>query len=875
MNKILSLFHKSKLDRQMEEEFEFHLDQLAAGLEAKGMTRTEALREARRQFGNRAAHREAYQDQRGFPWLADALADFRYGLRLLARTPGFTAIALLTIALGVGANTAIFSLVNRALFTLAPYPDAHRLVDITRVQKGQIGWPVFASDQYLYYRTNAKSFENVAASRGVSGLNLLHNGQVTEVSAQLASDNHFRTLGVEPFLGRSFTPAEDQPGGPDVVILSHTLWQSRFGGARSILDQPINLGGKMFTVVGIMPAHYNNVLERDLWFPLRARPIYDGENTHVFGRLKNGVTVEQANAEIVQLTSAFASQQKRFGEKAALESATLAPLWSHMGRGYRPILSTLLAATGVILLIGSVNLANLLLARGAGRIREIAVRATLGAGRWRIVRQMLVESLVIAAIGGVLGIGLAHLFLPALLALNPVDQEAFAGASINASVLLFSIAISLATGLFFGLVPAIQAARLELSDAARESGPKASAGRRTTWFRQSLVVAEIALSFALLIGATMILRGFYQMLTTPTGADTTRVLLANMTLQGERFSTNAKVNALFNKGLERLRAHPEIELAAISLNVPLERGMNWGARVPGFSPNTVFTEWRYNSPGYFAALRIPMLAGRDFNDTDTMAAAPVVVVSKRFADRYFPNQAVIGQQIFVSPEKTTRTVIGVAGDVRQRDIAGQFSPTAYLPAAQVSNEAFVTAHGWFKPVWIVRARTADQARTMRIVEEEIRAVDPLQPISSFHTFDDLRKMALTVPRFVAVLIGAFAVLALILAAAGIYGVISYQVAQRTQEFGIRLALGASAVRVAASILQSTAVLAAIGLALGAWAGLSVAKLMRSVARAVPEPDATTFLLAALFLLAIALLSSAIPAWRVSRLDPALALRVDH
>lgn len=870
--RLLNLFRRQKLDTQLDDELAFHLEQLTAEFQKRGLSPGEAAREARRHFGNLAAHRENYQDQRGLPWLSDALADLRYGARLLAQSPGFTAIAVLTIALAIGANTAIFSLVNRALFTLAPYPDAHRLVDITRTQRGRIGWPIFASDQYLFYRQHAQSFSGITAARGVSDLNLLHHSEVSEVSAQLVADNHFRTLGIEPALGRSFTPEEDQPGGPDVVILSHQLWQSRFAANPAILQQPINLSGKMHTVVGIMPAHYNNILARDLWLPLRARPIYDGENTHVFGRLKNGVTLEQANAEIAQLTANFARQQPRFTDRAHLESATLAPLWSHMGRGYRPILTALLAATGVILLIGAVNLANLLLARGAGRIREIAIRATLGAGRFRIVRQMLVESLLIAALGAALGLVFAYAAIPGLLALNPVDEEVFAGASIDRNVLLFSLAISLLAGLLFGLVPAFQAARLDLNEATREGGPKASSSRRTTWFRQSLVVAEVALSFVLLIGAALILRGFSQMLNAPTGADTTHVLLANMSLQGERYGSSDKVNTLFHRTLERLRAHPEVESAAISLNVPLERGLNWGAQIPGSSAERFFIEMRYNTPGVFSTLRIPVLAGRDFNDSDTRAAAPVAIVSKRFADQQFKNQSPIGQSVIAGNEKIARTIIGVVGDVRQRDLAANFSPTVYLPAAQVSDQTMTMAHGWFKPVWIVRSRT-DQGRLVRLMQDDLRAIDPLQPFSTFRTFDDLRHTALSVPRFVAILIGAFAALALLLAAAGIYGVISYQVTQRTQEYGIRMALGASSQRVVASILRHTATITALGLALGAWGGYSVAKLLSTDPQGrIPPADPATFLYTAVFLLAIALLASAFPAWRVSRLLPSLALR---
>ena len=871
--RLLNLFRRRKLDAQLNDEFAFHLEQLKADLIRQGLSPETAAREAHRQFGNSAVHRESYQDQRGLPWLTDALADLRFGARLLAKSPGFTAIAVLTIALGIGANTAIFSLVNRALFTLAPYPDAHRLVDISRVQKGRIGWPIFASDQYLYYREHAQSFAQIAATRGLSEANLLFQNEVSEVSAQLASDNHFRALGVEPFLGRSFTAEEAAPGGPDVAILSHSLWQSRFHADRAILNQPINLGGKMHTVVGVMPANFSNVLERDLWLPLRARPIYDGENTHVFGRLKPGVTLEQANAEIAQLTADFVRATPRFQEKGRVpETATLAPLWSHMGRSYRPILTALLAATGIILLIGAVNLANLLLARGAGRIREISIRATLGAGRFRIVRQMLVESLLIALLGAALGLAFAYAAIPALLALNPVDEEVFAGATIDLNVLLFSLAISLAAGLFFGLVPAFQAARLNLNEATREGGPKASPSRRTAWFRQSLVVAEIALSCVLLIGAALVLRGFYNLLTVPTGVDSSQVLLANMSLQGQRYGSSEKVNALFAKGLERLRSRPEVESAAISLNVPLERGLNWGARIPGQAAEPFFIELRYNTPGVFSTLRIPILAGRDFQDSDTRASAPVAIISKRFADLHFKNQSPIGRSLIAGNEKITRLVIGVAGDVRQRDIAGQFSPTVYLPAAQVSDDLMLTAHGWFKPVWIVRSRT-DQARLTRLMQEDLRAIDPLQPFSAFRTFDDLRRIALTVPRFVAVLIGAFAALALILAAAGIYGVISYQVAQRTQEFGIRMAMGASAGRVVASILRGTIALAALGLTLGLWGGWSLSRLLQTdpLGR-IPAADPSTFALASLFLLAIALLASAVPAWRVSRLDPSRALR---
>ena len=876
MSRLWNLFRKTKLDRQLDEEFQFHVDMLTEQYLKRGLTREQAEREARREFGAVEAAKDAYRDQRGWPWLEDWVLDLRHAVRLLLRYPGFSVVAVITMALGIGANSAVFSMVNAAFLRQVPYPNAARLVDIVRDARGQLSPPYHNSRRYLYFKERARTLEEVAASRGGGTLNLIRNGEAEPVTALRVSANFFRTLGIEPSLGRSFRQEEESPQGTAVAILSYSLWQQRFGGDPGILGQAIDLDGKPFTAVGVMPPHFIAIPRADVWIPLRPRPVNDGRNTLVFGLLRSGGSRGEASREVAQLIGSYRQDfPGEYREFAANESAAVAPFGIEQRFSSRP-LWVLFGAVGLILLIACSNLANLLVARATGRLREIATRAALGAGRGRIVRQLLAESLLISVLGCVLGLVLASWTIPALVRMSPVPLADWSPVRVDWVVVTFTTALAVLTGMVFGLFPALQVARLDLNDCMKASGTTSTPKRATGRLRRVIVAGEVALSLVLMIGAGLLIRTFAGLVRTPLGVDPAGVLAGRMSLQSERYKTTAQTAQLFHRGLDRFRQHPEVEAAAIASDLPLERGMNLVAWIPG-TPDAGeprLTDWRYVSPDYFSLLRIPLLAGRLFTEADGPQAAPVVLINQQFVKQYFGKENPIGRVIHVmqhTPEPDRpRVVVGVVGDVKSNEFKQAAKATVFVPFEQ-ARDGYLRFGGGVH--WLVRSRGAGNG-LVAFMQKEMKAIDPLLPFVSFQTLEEVRERGIHSDRSIMILLASFAALAVLLAAVGIYGVISYLVAQRTSEIGIRIALGASRPRIVRSIVMEGIGLAGAGIVLGIAGALLLTRFLQSFVFGVKTTDPLTFALAASFLLAIATIACLAPALRIARLDPMRALRAE-
>lgn len=861
----------------MDEEFQFHLEMLIDEFMKGGMTRSGAEHEARRQFGRLESVKEAHRDQRGLRWVEDAMADLHYGARLMLRYPGFSAVAILTMALGIGANSAIFSIVNAVFLRQAPYPNGARLVDISRDIRGQIQGPYHNSRRYLYFRERARSFEDIAAiGRGGGTVNLIVNGEAEHIVSLAVSFNFFRTLGVNPFLGRSFDQKDEPPGGETVAVLSYGLWQSRFTGDAQILNHTISLGGTPYTIIGVMPPQFVAPTRADLWIPYRPRPVNDGRNISVFGLLRRGVTREQATREVAQLMQNYMRDfPEEYREFAPGESCAATAFGTENRLGSNP-LWILSGAVGLMLLIACANLANLLLARATTRVREVAIRTTLGAGRGRLVRQLLAESVLITLFGAVIGLVLAESAIPALVAISPISLPEWSPVRVDGTVLGFTALAAISTGILFGFFPAMAVTRVDLSETIKESGARAGNRGRLGRLRQVTVAAEIALSLVLVIGAGLLIRTFANLVHTNPGVDPTNVIAGRMNFTGDRYGTTDKAVQMIHRGLERLQQVPGVESVAVVNNLPMERGLNVVAWLPGMPhpDEPRLTDWRGITSDYFHLMRIPLMAGRLFTGADGEQSEGVAIINQRFVRRYFGKENPIGKQINImehtpAPDRP-RIIVGVVGDVKSNDFRRAAEPTVFVPIEQAP-APYVRMVGSF--AWVVRGRESTSGLA-GVMQRELKAVDPLTPFSGFSTLEDIRTRATRNDRMLMILLAGLAALSLILAAAGIYGVMSYTVARRTHEIGVRIALGATVSRVVLSVLKDGAWLALEGIVIGVGGAVLLTRFLQGLVFGVKPTDPATFIAAALFLVLVAVAACLVPALRISRLDPARALRVE-
>lgn len=797
--------------------------------------------------------------------------DLRYALRTLGKNKGFAAIAVLTIALGIGANTAIFSVIYGVMLRPLPLPSPARLYQLELEYRGDLNQTNFAYSHFQFFRENIHWCSAIAAFTRV-GFNLSGVSDSERISALHVSADYFRLLGVQPFLGRDFQPEEDRGGGSLVVVLSHALWQRHFGSDPSVIGRAVQLDGKSYTVVGVMPAGLDDVQNVDLWTTLApvAHTIGSGLNLDIIARLKPDVTPQQARAQIASLDPSFQNLQAEVLEKD--NRLAIYPMQKIIGAEVGSYLWILLGAVSFVLLIACANVANLLLARGAARAKEVAVRTALGASRSRLVRQFLMESLLLALLGGSFGMLLARFSLGWLLNLVPVELPRINEIRVDGFTFLFVLGITLLTSMFFGLAPAFHSAKANLNSMLKEGVGRATGGIRGGRLRATFVVSEITLSLILLVGAALLSETFLNLLRVDPGFDPSHVLSAEIWITGSRYHSSAQLSALFDDLSNQLKRIPGVEEAAVvSAGQPLERGGNMPITASGDSePDSV--DYRVVTPNYFKTIRTPLFQGRGFSTADTGTSEPVAIVNQAFAHRHFGSRNPLGGSVQVGDDSGLRSIVGVMGDVKSY-LGEPAVPTVFVPQSQADFETTLLFDGWF-PTHIFVRTSGNPALLTNAVEQTIRTVDRSFPVGKVLSMDQILARSLALQRFMMVLLALFASLALLLAAIGIYGVMSYAVSQRTQEMGIRIALGAQPGKVFRLILGEGLRLAFLGTLIGVAGALGLYRLLTGILFGVRPTDPLTIATAALFLFGVTLLACYIPARRATRVDPLVALRYE-
>jgi putative ABC transport system permease protein len=801
--------------------------------------------------------------------------DLRYGARMLLKYPGFALIAVITLALGIGANTVIFSVINGVLLSSLPYPNPEQLAMVWCDNKRQ-GIPddITSYPNFVDWRDRNKTFQGMA---GVTSgrTNLTGTGEPEEISDANVSINFFQLMGVNPVLGRVFTAEEEQTGRDRVVVLSYSLWQRRFGGDREILSRTISLSDQPYVVVGIMPPGFQFPEKTEIWAPLAPdegmRQARFGFFLPVVGRLKPGVTRAQAQADLDLVAGQI---EKQFPDMAGY-GVNVVPVLENTVGPIRRALMILLVAVVFVLLIACANVANLLLARAAVRQREVAVRAALGAGRWRIVRQLLTESMLLAVLGGALGVLLAWWGLRLLVDLNPANIPRLENIRLDSRVLWFTLGISLLTGVIFGLVPALQATHLKLSETLKEGGRTGgggAAGRRAQQSRGAFIVAEVALTLALLVGAGLLIRSFWRLQQIDTGFKPDHLLTLRVTLWGSNYRERGQAVSFFDRLQERLAALPGVVSASATTGIMLRKLANSASFTienRPRDPNELALELPFDrvQPNYFQTMGIPLVKGRAFTAQDTRDTPMVTIVNETFVKRYFPNDDPIDKRFTFGgggPNARWITIVGVVRDTKRQGVDQPVRIESWMPLAQRPAGSME----------VVLRTTGDPLALTNAVREAVWSLDRNLPIPSIQTVEHLLSERVSQQRLNMLALGLFALVALVLAAVGIYGVMSYAVTQRTQEIGVRMALGAQASDVLRMVVWRGMSLALIGVALGLAAALALTRVMRNLLFEVSVTDPFTFAAIPVLLTGVAFVACWIPARRATKVDPLVALRYE-
>ena len=808
------------------------------------------------------------------------LQDLRYALRQLRKSPGFTAVALLTLALGLGVNCAIFTVVNAVLLRPLAYPDSQRIVVFKRTFPGDFTYQTSAL-KFAFWRQHMHSVDTVSAQYlFASGVNMISGGVPERLQSLRISADFFRTLGVQLALGRSFTSDEDRPGGPRAAIISYGLWQRQFGGDPAILSRILRLGGETYAVVGVAPAGFTFSPQADVWLPLRAVPDPNQSETtyRVLGRLRDEASLAQAQQEANFVGREFQREYPKLMNPE--ETLSVANYRDSLVTDVTLPLLMLQGAVLFVLLIACVNLANLLLSRSTTRRKEIAVRLAMGAGQFRLVRQLVMESLVLAVTGGTLGLGAAAISLPALLRLAPSNLPHLGEIHINLTVLAFSLLIAVATGLLFGVVPAIHASGGDIELTLQQNSGRTGISRGSRQFQRLLLLGEVSLSVVLLAGAALLIQTFRRLQSENPGFDSRGVLVAKVSLDDARYSKTAAVAQLEQQALERLESVPGVEAAATVSTLPTEPSTESDFMVEGnrnAGDPQADTAWRAVSPHYFEVMRIPLLQGRVFKETDTASAPRVVIINQTLAARFFPGQNPVGARILIGQRvgspfaDSAREIIGIVGDTKEGGLQQTAPSCMFVPSSQVPDKLTALFNRLLPLDWVVRSKSTPYSLA-GAVQREIQSVAEL-PVS-FSSMDDLLGASIAQQRFNMLLLGLFAALSLLLGSVGLYGVLSYLVAQRTQEIGIRMAIGASRKQVLWLILRYGMEATLMGIAIGLGAGLGLTRLIASMLYGIAPTDPFTFATAAVVLLAVALGACVIPALRATKVDPMVALRYE-
>ena len=877
LHRLRGLFLRRKLEQELEDEIRSHLDLQIADYQRQGMSLEEARRAARRSFGGVEQMKEAYRDKSRLRWVEDMWQDLRYAVRMLLKQPVFTLAAVLTLSLGIGANTAIFTIINAVLLRPLPFDDPGRLVVVWQTNPQRDSFQGLVSPPDLGdWQRQCRSLEQLAAfmPRGVS---LTGVADPEHLPGSHVSANLFPLLGVEPLLGRNFRPAEDGPQGDRVVIVSYGFWQRRFGGALDLIGKTLTLNGAAHTVVGVMPPAFQFPIQgqfpippSELWLPLGLDPgrvSRESRDLFTVGRLKPTTTLPQAQAELAAIARQL---EQQYPQSNAGFGVSVVGLHEQIVKGLRPALLVLLGAVAFLLLIACANVANLLLARAAARRKEIALRAALGAGRRRLLRQLLTESLLLALLGGACGLALAVWTVDVLAGALPATMARAGEVSVDRQVFGFTLIVSLLTGLIFGLAPAWQAARLDLNEALKEGGGQGPGGAGPMRLRRLLVVGEVALALVLLVGAGLLIRSFHRLQQVSPGFNPERVVAVPFVLPPAQYREGNARAAFVEQVLQRVKALPGVQSAGVVTTLPFSGDISTGTftvegRPPAAGESDVANR-RGATPDYFRAMGIPLVKGRAFTAHDTVDAPAVVIINETMARRYFPGVDPLGKRIVspAGPGGVVMTVVGVVGDVKNAGLDEEPKPEFYYCYFQNRLRFMVLA---------VRTATEPQA-LIAALRREVWAVDKDLPLANIATLEQLLGKTVAQRRLTMLLLGAFAAVALALAALGVYGLLSYGVAQRQHEIGIRLALGARAADVIGLIVWEGMALALLGLALGLAAALGLTRLMASLLFGVTPGDPATFAAVALLLTLVALLACFLPARRAAKVDPMVALRYE-
>lgn len=810
---------------------------------------------------------------------------FKHSLRMFTKNPGFTIAAIAALALGIGTNTAIFTVVNAVLLKPLTYPDSDRIVQFQLTSPG--GNSISASiPKFFKWKAQTDAFQDVAAyDFGGPGFNLT-GGSPEQVHGIHVSDGYFRLFGAPIMLGRTFTPQEDSPNGGKVVVLSYGLWTRRLGSNPNIVGTTISLGNEAYTIVGVLGKSFFSDPEADIYLPFQFDPNSANQG-HYFlaaGRLKPGVTVAQANALLK-----IAAEQFRHQYPVALgpkEGFAVQPLRDSIVSDVRSSLLIMLGAVSLVLLIACANVANLLLIHATGRKREFAIRAALGAGRARIILQLLTESVLLSVTGGILGLLLGYFGVRALLALSPGDipriGEHGAAVGIDWRVLAFTLGISLLTGILFGLFPAIAASRPDLNSTLKESSNRSGTGFRQSKARSLLVISEVSLALVLMIGATLLIRTFLAVRSVHPGFRSDHVLTMEMSLTGDRYEKTAGVAQLSRNGRDRLNAIPGVEVSSSTCCLPLEGGYGLPFDIVGRPPkkgDQSGAGWMSASPGYFQAFKIPILRGRDFTEQDSTGAPGVVLINQAMAKQFWPKDDPLGQQIVIGKEtgpqfeEPARQIVGIVGDIHDGGLNRDPRPLMIVPQAQVPDGMTALISRVGPVVWLVRTRT-DPHQFIASVTDQLRQASGGFPVARVRPMDEIVIRSTARESFNMLLLTIFGAAALILASIGIYGLMAYSVQQRTQELGIRMALGADRAGIRRLVVRQGMQLALIGVVVGVAAAFGLTRLISSFLFGVKSWDPIAFITIPILLLLVALAAVWLPAVRAAKLDPMQALRVE-